>query len=217
MGKRVLSSSIAQETNSGCVIPDEVVLKRISDKSDEKALLEAFNRGEASAIDRLFCTYAGYLSGVGARYVDDEDLKDVLQESFIKIFTHLHSFHYKGEGSLRAWMTRIVVNEALLTLRRRKASPEVLFDKEPPEVADEAPDTEGLTPETLVKLIRKLPEGYRQVLNLFAIEGKSHKEIGQLLGIKPDSSASQFHRAKSMLARLIKEYKKGLEYGRQMD
>ena len=203
MGKRVLSSSIAQETNSGRVIPDEVVLKRISDKSDEKALLEAFNRGEASAIDRLFCTYAGYLSGVGARYVDDEDLKDVLQESFIKIFTHR--------------MTRSVVNEALLTLLRRKASPEVLFDKEPPEVADEAPDTEGLTPETLVKLIRKLPEGYRQVLNLFAIEGKSHKEIGQLLGIKPDSSASQFHRAKSMLARLIKEYKKGLEYGRQMD
>ena len=58
-------------------------------------------------------------------------------------------------------------------------------------------------------LLRRLPEGYRTVLNLYVIEGRSHKEIGQLLGIRPDSSASQLHRAKNMLAHLINEYKKG--------
>lgn len=180
----------------------------LSRTTGEKSLLKAFQSGDASAMDTLFRAYAGYLSGVGSRYVvDNDDLKDVLQESFIKIFTHIGSFHYKGEGSLKAWMTRIVVNESLAFIRRKKNSPLSFDDKEPPDLPDEEPDTEGLSPETVIELIRQLPAGYREVINLYAIEGHSHKEIAQMLGIKPDSSASQFHRAKNMLARMIKEYK----------
>ena len=78
-----------------------------------------------------------------------------------------------------------------------------------PDLPDEEPDTDGLEAGTLVRLIRKLPDGYRAVLNLYVLEGKSHKEIARLLGIKPDSSASQLHRAKNMLAQLIKNHQGG--------
>ena len=106
-------------------------------------------------------------------------------------------------------MTRIAVNESLQLLRRQKNDP-LLLDTELPDLPDEDPDTDVLTPEVLVRLLRKLPEGYRTVLNLYVIEGKSHKEIAELLHIKPDSSASQLHRAKNMLAHFINEYKSKL-------
>ncbi len=175
----------------------------------EEEIVGLFSRGDASAMDRLYADHAGYLTAVCARYIaDDDTLKDVLQESMIKIFTQIGSFEYRGRGSLRAWMSRIVVNESLQMLRRHQRQPLALLDTEPPDLPDEAPDTEGIDGDTVTRLIRQLPEGYRAVLNLYAIEGRSHREIAQLLGIKPDTSASQFHRAKNMLARLIKEYKR---------
>lgn len=178
---------------------------------NEQDIIGLFRRGDASAMDRLYAQYADYLTGVCYRYIiNDDDLKDVLQESFIKIFTQIKSFEYRGRGSLVAWMSRIVVNESLQLLRRQKNDPLVL-DTELPDLPDEDPDTDNLTPEVLTRLLRKLPEGYRTVLNLYVIEGKSHKEIAELLHIKPDSSASQLHRAKNMFAQLIKDYKRSKE------
>lgn len=176
----------------------------------EQQILRLFRRGDASAMDMLYAEYAGYLTGVCSRYIpDDDDLEDVLQESFIKIFTSIDSFKYQGRGSLKAWLTRIAVNESLQQLRRQKVSPiGQLGDTDPPDSPDEEPDTESLDSDTIFSLIRQLPPGYREVLNLFAIEGKSHKEIGQMLGIKPSTSASQFNRAKNMLARMINDYKR---------
>ncbi len=177
----------------------------------EQDIVKRFRRGDASAMDRLYAQYADYLTGICYRYItNDDDLKDVLQESFIKIFTQINSFEYRGRGSLVAWMSRIVVNESLQLLRRQKNDPLVL-DTELPDLPDEDPDTDNLTPEVLTRLLRKLPEGYRTVLNLYVIEGKSHKEIAELLHIKPDSSASQLHRAKNMFAQLIKDYKRSKE------
>ena len=175
----------------------------------EQQIVEAFRRGEASAMDDLFALFSGYLMGVGARYIaDDDEVKDVLQEAFIKIFTQFHSFQYRGKGSLKAWVTRIMVNECLMTLRQKR---KLDVDKEEvPDLPDEEPDTESLDGNVLMEMIRRLPEGYRQVLNLYVIEGLSHKEIGQMLHIKPDSSASQLHRAKTMLAKMIKDYKRRL-------
>lgn len=175
----------------------------------EQLIIRLFRRGDASAMDRLYAVYADYLTGVCARYIaDDDDLKDVLQECFIKIFTKADSFEYRGKGSFKAWMSRIVVNESLSFLRTNSKLPTTPLDLEPPDVPDEAPDIDGLTPDDVVQLMRQLPDGYRAVLNLYAVEGKSHKEIARLLGIKPDSSASQLHRAKHMLARMIKQQKK---------
>ncbi|MGI6242482.1 MAG: RNA polymerase sigma factor [Prevotella sp.] len=175
----------------------------------EEKIVSMFRRGDALAMDRLYADFAPYLTGVCARYISDDDtLKDVLQESFIKIFTQMDSFDYRGRGSLRAWMSRIVVNESLQTLRQQKRTLTLLLDNDPPDLPDEDPDTDSMGREEMAELLRQLPDGYRTVLNLYVIEGRSHKEIAQLLDIKPDSSASQLHRAKNMMARLIKNHKR---------
>lgn len=174
----------------------------------EKAIVQLFRQGNALAMDKLYAEYADYLTTVCARYiVNDDDLKDVLQESFIKIFTQINQFEYRGKGSLKAWTTRIVINESLQFLRKQKGNAPLVAD-DPPDIPDETPDTEGLSADALNNLVAQLPTGYRTILNLYVIEGKSHKEIAQMMGIKPDTSASQFHRAKNMLARLIKDYKR---------
>lgn len=87
----------------------------------EKAIVQLFRQGNALAMDKLYAEYADYLTTVCARYiVNDDDLKDVLQESFIKIFTQINQFEYRGKGSLKAWTTRIVINESLQFLRKQK-------------------------------------------------------------------------------------------------
>lgn len=170
----------------------------------EEHIIDLFARDDARAMDVLYSSFANYLTGVCVRYVPQQaDLHDVLQEAFIKIFTTIGSFHYQGKGSLKGWMARIVINEALMFLRKKKKMQFVDADEEPPDVAEEPPDTSQLTAEAVEAAMAKLPDGYRAVFNLYAIEGKSHKEIAKILHIKPDTSASQYHRAKKMLARIL--------------
>lgn len=153
----------------------------------------------------LYGRYVGYLTAVCARYIaDDDEVKDILQDSFIKIFQSMDRFTYRGEGSLKAWMTRIVVNDALKALRRKKPLPLSPVLADIPE--DEDPAFDRVPLDVLQGMIRRLPEGYRTVFNLFVFEEKSHKEIASLLGIKENSSASQLFHAKAMLARWIKDY-----------
>lgn len=197
----------------------------------EKRLIRLFDRGDATAMDELYAEYADYLTGVCYRYIgNDDDLKDVLQETFIKIFTQITTFTYRGKGSLKAWMTRIVINEALMFIRRSKKLNEVEVKTEPPDsdappggvealpdVADEPPDTEGLDATAIMDMVARLPDGYRVVFNLFAIEGRSHKQIAEKLGITPGTSASQYHKARNMLAKMIREYRKDFDNGAKMD
>lgn len=174
----------------------------------EQYIIKLFRRGDTSAMDVLYAEYADYLTSVCARYIpDDYELKDVLQESFIKIFSKIGEFNYRGNGSLRAWITRIVINESLILIRKKKNSPIINLEKEPPDVQDDEPEIGDLSQEVLTNMIRQLPDGYRTVFNLFVIEGKSHKEIAKILNIKADSSASQFHKAKKQLAKMIKNYR----------
>lgn len=170
----------------------------------EQHITDLFARGDSRAMDVLYSHFANYLTGVCIRYVpQQEDLHDVLQEAFIKIFTTIGSFKYRGKGSLKAWMTRITVNEALMFLRDKKKMQFMDNDQEPPDIAETPPDTSALTADSVAYAIAQLPDGYRTVFNLYAIEGKSHKEIAKILNIKPDTSASQFHRAKAILARIL--------------
>lgn len=143
--------------------------------------------------------------------MDSAAVKDILQDAFVKVFSKLDGFEYRGEGSLKAWMSRIVVNDSLKNLRGAGRLKYV----------DELPDTEGEgeiegMPEVpvreLAEMIKSLPDGYRTVFNLFVFEKKSHREIAGLLGIKEDSSASQFFRARAMLAKKIKDYWKKQGY-----
>lgn len=177
--------------------------------NNERHILQLFARGDSRAMDVLYAQFADYLAGVCTRYVPQpDDTRDVLQEALIKIFSSIGSFNYRGEGSLKAWLTRVAVNEALMFLREKKKMLFVDSERDIPDAPDEPPDTSGLTADMVDEALRQLPDGYRAVFNLYAIEGKSHKEIAELLGIKPDTSASQYHRAKAMLARLLSKRKK---------
>lgn len=177
--------------------------------NNERHILQLFARGDSRAMDVLYAEFADYMAGVCVRYVTQpDDIRDVLQEALIKIFSSIGSFNYRGEGSLKAWLTRVAVNESLMFLRDKKKMLFVDSERDIPDAPDEPPDTSGLTADMVDEALRQLPDGYRAVFNLYAIEGKSHKEIAELLGIKPDTSASQYHRAKAMLARLLSKRKK---------
>lgn len=172
----------------------------------EQQIVSLFEEGDALAMNELYGEYADFLAAVCARYIaNPDDRHDVLQEAFIRIFTRMDSFRYRGKGSLKAWLTKIVINESLRFLR--DSNPGIFTDCTPdiPAAADDAPDIGGMAITLITDTLLKLPPGYRTVFNLYAIEGKSHKEIARLLNIRPDTSASQFHKARNMLARMLTE------------
>lgn len=173
----------------------------------ERELVRLVGRGDAGAQRELYQRYAAHLTSVASRYLVDRDrVKDVLQDAFIRIFEKFGTFRYRGEGSLKAWMSRIAVNGALQELRRRERL--VAVEQLPAPVDDEDPDTDGVPLEVIQEMIKRMPDGYRTVFNLFVFEQMRHKEIAELLGIKENTSASQFLRAKAFLAKEIKEYRK---------
>ena len=173
----------------------------------EQQMLDLVRQGDAMAMKRMYSTYVRYLAAVCSRYVvNSEDVKDVLQDCFLKIFSKIDSFEYKGKGSLKGWITKITVNESLKFLQRNNRFEFVEISEHDHERPDEEPDIDALPSELLFNLIRELPDGYRTIFNLYVIENKSHKEIAKLLDIKESTSASQLHRAKSLLATKIKKY-----------
>ena len=181
-------------------------------KHSERELAEMLQRGNASVMGELYARYARHLTSVCSRYIIDyEDVKDTLQESFIKIFTKGSSFNYKEEGSLKAWLRQIVVNESLTFLKKKGREGLVVFDdKLMTDVSEEPEEDMSILPkipiDVLYQMIRALPPGNRIVFNLYAIEGRTHKEIAELLGIQETTSSSQLSRAKKMLAKKIKDY-----------
>ena len=172
----------------------------------ERQLLEAIRSGEREALRRLYDRYAGYAMAIGLRYVPERDeVRDVLQDSFVKILTSISQFNYQGEGSLKSWVGRIVCNRSIDYLREHRRFTLVDVVPEEPDVPDE-PDVGEVPPDALMEMIGRLPPNYRTVINLFVFEQRSHREIAQLLGIKEGTSSSLFFRARKMLARMIKEY-----------
>ena len=136
----------------------------------------------------------------------NEDVKDVLHDSFLKIFDAIGSFEYRGKGSLKGWLTRITVNQALKFLHDNSRMEFVEISDREQDISDEEPCADSIPPSVIYNLIREMPDGYRTIFNLYVIEGKSHKEISALLNIKESTSASQLHRAKSTLAAKIRQY-----------
>lgn len=178
-------------------------------KTEEERWLQKALDGDNTATEWLYRRHVRYLAALCSRYItDDEDIKDVLQESFIKIFTSLNIFTYRGEGSLKAWMARITLNETIKFVRRKNRLALSYIEDADMDIADSGSiETEDIPTETLYQFIRELPEGYRTVFNLYVIDNKSHKEIASLLGIKENTSASQLHKAKAMLVQKIKQYR----------
>lgn len=168
-------------------------------------LIESCIKGDRASQKALYDRLAPRMYPVCIRYVGDrETAEDVLQDGFVTLFTHLND--YKGDGSFEGWARKIFVNTALMSLRKKDAL----------KMSDDLDAARGLKAETvsqmqnlgykeLMSLITELPPGFRTVFNLYAIEGFSHKEIGEMLGISESTSRTQLSRARIWLQNRIKE------------
>lgn len=170
--------------------------------NDEMLVKECVS-GNARAQRLLFDRFSAKMLGVAMRYINDKErAEDVLQDAFIKVFKHLNRFKY--DGSLEGWIRRIVVNTALDQLRKnKKRQSDIALDDSFIEITTNNFTEERLQAESLMKIVQELPDGYRTVFNMFAIEGYSHKEIAKKLGITENTSKSQYSRAKSVLREIL--------------
>ncbi len=168
-------------------------------------LIESCIKGNRASQKALYDRLAPRMFSLCMRYVGDRVMaEDLLQEGFITLFTRLES--YKGDGSFDGWARKIFVTTALMSLRKKdalKMSDELDIVRG---MKDDLP-TQGqnLGYKELMKLVMELPPGFRTVFNLYAVEGYSHKEIGEMLGISETTSRTQFSRARSLLQHKIKE------------
>lgn len=175
--------------------------------NEEQRLVKRLQEGDKTAAREFYTRYGGSLAGVCVRYIaDEEDVKDVIQNALVHIFSHITDFKYRGSGSMEAWVVRIAVNESLKFLRTKVQHELLQPDYDVIDDSEDDPSVRDIPPDILREMLNRLPTGYRTVLNLYVFEGKSHQEIARLLGIKKDSSASQLLRAKSMLAQMIRKY-----------
>jgi len=169
---------------------------------DEQSLIVGCKRGESWARKKIYEQYAPVMMGVCMRYVGNKDTaEDLLQDGFIKIFTRIET--YTGDGSFPGWIRRIFVTTALEHLRKNeplKLSVSINEYTTEVEVVD-ASVLDQLSANDLMACITRLPNGFRTVFNLYAIEGYSHNEIAKMLNIKESTSRSQFIRAKKALQR----------------
>ncbi len=174
----------------------------------ERELVRGIASGDGVAMRDFYDAYSGFLTAVCYRYIGShDDVKDVFQESVVKILGSIARFEYRGPGSLKAWARRIVVNESLKWLKGRNrlrmgAITEEIAEPE----GDDYPDLTNIPSGAIAEMISSLPDGYRTVFNLYVFERKSHREIAAMLGIAENSSSSQFYRARCILAKRIKEY-----------
>jgi RNA polymerase sigma factor (sigma-70 family) len=166
---------------------------------DDSTLVKECIKGNAKAQRLLFDKFSQKMLGVCLRYTKSQDeAEDALQEGFVKAFSKLKDF--SNQGSLEGWIRRIMVNTSLDAIRKNtKFMKDVSIDTVDYQIGNEDFIVEGLNAEDLMKLINSMPEGYKVIFNMFAIEGYSHQEISTTLGISESTSKSQYMRAKGYL------------------
>lgn len=172
---------------------------------DEALLVKLCRRGDAAAQQRLFGHYADRMMLRCLRYLPDpEDAREAMMDGFLAFFTNIAGFEYKGEGSVQAWLGRIMVNQCLMRLRKTGNLSYGISEagEDLPDYA-EAADAR-LNAKEIMNMIHGLPEGCRMVFNLFVFEQMSHTEVAALLGVSESTSKSQLHRARALLkARIL--------------
>lgn len=182
--------------------------------SDERILAEECAEGKEKAREELYRRYSARLLSLCLRYCDNRaEAEDCMHDAFVRILESVRKYRYNGEGSLYSWMARVTVNHCFDSARKRRrirASMARLEDvPELPEPEDGSGDesrTDAVPPEELRKMVESLPEAYRTVFKLYAVDGLSHKEIGKLLKIKERTSSSNYYRARQILERKVREY-----------
>lgn len=179
---------------------------------NESELIEGCRKGDRAVQKALYNHYCRKMMVVCLRYSKSTaEAEDVLQEAFVKVFQGLKDF--RQESRLGTWITRIMVNTAL-NAQRRKLYLFPMVDMEEINLPVDELVLPNLNFNQLLEYIQELPQGCRLVFNLFAIEGYSHKEIAESLGISEGTSKSQYARAKSLLqSRLLKDSSYYKKYG----
>lgn len=173
---------------------------------DPDDLLQSCIAGNSRAQFQFYERYSPKLYGVCLRYARDEsEANDMLQEGFIKIFRELSAF--RGQGSLEAWMCKIMINTALSRLRK-KSLKFLPYVEAPENLYSDEDIISSMSAAELIMVLNHLPQGYRAVLNLYAIEGYSHAEIAAMLDISEGTSRSQYLRAKIALRNRLEQLKK---------
>lgn len=171
----------------------------------DEELINGCVRGSERAQQALYNQYAGKMYAVCLRYArTPSDAADILQEGFVKVFTKIGQYHF--QGSFEGWIRKIMVNTALRTYQRRRYSFEFSGYEQLPEVTVESSALGLLAEGELMAMINRLPEGYRIVFNMVAIEGYAHAEVADALGIQESTSRSQLTKARRWLAEQIQNH-----------
>ena len=185
----------------------------------EQELVEGCKRGDDLARRQLYERYAGKLMAICMRYMGNrEEAEDLLHDGYIKLYDSFDKFEWQGEGTLPAWMARVMANLALQRLRKNDVMSQSVELENTAELRDdvdrpdEGPDIEIIPKEVQMQFIEELPPGYRAVLNMHVFEGKNHIEIGKELGINNKSSASQLVRARAILKERVNEWRRNNGY-----
>ena len=170
--------------------------------SDIDELILQCKQNQSWAQEKLFKQFAPKMLGVCRRYlIDIDDAKDAMQDGFVKIFINLTK--YEGRSSFNTWITRIMMNTAIDMVKKinkvQFVRDEHYFDDDTKMGEDDYLEEPNLNQEELLSLIDKMPNGYKMVFNMYAIDGLAHKEIGTVLGISEVTSKSQLNRARNFL------------------
>jgi len=172
-------------------------------ESQENGIVKLCLTGNRKAQQQLYHQYSKAMYNISLRMMNDPyEAEDILQISFVDVFTKLHT--YKGNSTIGAWIKRIVINNCINQLRKRKLHFSEM-DGELGNIPENEPVEEVAAYEvqSIKKCIKMLPDGFRTVLSLYLLEGYDHKEIAQILSISESTSKSQYHRAKSKLKELL--------------
>jgi len=169
----------------------------------EEAILKGCLQNDPAAQKELYNRYSPKMLSVCYRFAHNrEDAEDMLQEGFIKIFSQMHTFG--NRGAFEGWIRRIIVHTCINILKKNKKfneSVDIIHATGAMVREESVPSI--VQAKQIVECIRMLPIGYRTVLNLYAIEGYSHREIGMMLDIEESTSRSQYTRAKAMLEEIL--------------
>ena len=180
-------------------------------KYTEEQLLKGCQKRDDAFRNETYKTWAPYMKGVCIRYVANSELaEDIMHEAFIKVFQNVDKVIWKGEGTFKAWMVRIMVNNCIDYLKQAKRLVNVAIENAE-DIANEYEESDdetslfgmvkkqGIGKEELMEMLESLPESNRLVFNLYAIEQMKHKEIAEILGIAEEASRARLKRARIQL------------------
>ncbi|HEX2533492.1 MAG TPA: sigma-70 family RNA polymerase sigma factor [Chitinophagaceae bacterium] len=171
----------------------------------ESDLIEGCRSGDRKMQFELYQRFAPKMFAVCLRYAGNhEEAEDILQEGFIKVYRKIGSF--RGEGSFEGWIRRIFVNTAIEHFRRKTYLQPITEKEENTVEGDYLSVLDNLAEKDIIGLVQELSPGYRTVFNMYVVEGYTHKQIAEILGISEGTSKSQLSRAKLILQDLVKKH-----------